>query len=133
MRLTEPVDFDSSDGHSVDLIFGLMVRRESRKRKISPTSNMLTSLLRDEALCARLRAATIQPPSERSACSQGSSSQWSNSRAHNRADRARRKPTIIVSGLSGSGKSVALHALEDLGYYCIDNMPAGLLRHCWMK
>ena len=35
---------------------------------------------------------------------------------------------IIVSGLSGSGKSVALHALEDLGYYCIDNMPVGLLR-----
>ena len=35
---------------------------------------------------------------------------------------------IIISGLSGSGKSIALHALEDLGYYCIDNMPAGLLR-----
>jgi UPF0042 nucleotide-binding protein len=35
---------------------------------------------------------------------------------------------IIVSGLSGSGKSVALHALEDLGYYCIDNMPAALLQ-----
>lgn len=35
---------------------------------------------------------------------------------------------IIVSGLSGSGKSVALHALEDLGYYCIDNMPAALLK-----
>lgn len=35
---------------------------------------------------------------------------------------------IIVSGLSGSGKSVALHVLEDLGYYCIDNMPAALLR-----
>lgn len=34
---------------------------------------------------------------------------------------------IIVSGLSGSGKSIALHALEDLGYYCIDNMPAALL------
>jgi UPF0042 nucleotide-binding protein len=34
---------------------------------------------------------------------------------------------IIVSGLSGSGKSVALHVLEDLGYYCIDNLPAGLL------
>lgn len=34
---------------------------------------------------------------------------------------------IIVSGLSGSGKSVALHALEDLGYYCIDNLPAALL------
>jgi len=35
---------------------------------------------------------------------------------------------IIVSGLSGSGKSVALNALEDLGFYCIDNIPAGLLR-----
>ena len=34
---------------------------------------------------------------------------------------------IVVSGLSGSGKSVALHVLEDLGYYCIDNLPAGLL------
>jgi len=34
---------------------------------------------------------------------------------------------IIVSGLSGSGKSVALHVLEDLGYYCIDNIPAALL------
>jgi RNase adapter protein RapZ len=34
---------------------------------------------------------------------------------------------IIVSGLSGSGKSVALHALEDIGFYCIDNVPAPLL------
>ena len=34
---------------------------------------------------------------------------------------------IVVSGLSGSGKSVALHVLEDLGYYCIDNLPASLL------
>ncbi|GMR16992.1 MAG: RNase adapter RapZ [Gammaproteobacteria bacterium] len=35
---------------------------------------------------------------------------------------------IVVSGLSGSGKSVALHVLEDLGYYCIDNLPAALLK-----
>lgn len=35
---------------------------------------------------------------------------------------------ILVSGLSGSGKSVGLHVLEDLGYYCIDNMPAALLK-----
>ena len=34
---------------------------------------------------------------------------------------------ILVSGLSGSGKSVALHMLEDLGYYCVDNIPAALL------
>lgn len=33
----------------------------------------------------------------------------------------------IVTGLSGSGKSVALHTLEDEGYYCIDNLPANLL------
>jgi UPF0042 nucleotide-binding protein len=35
---------------------------------------------------------------------------------------------IVISGLSGSGKSVALHVLEDLGFYCIDNIPAPLLR-----
>jgi UPF0042 nucleotide-binding protein len=35
---------------------------------------------------------------------------------------------VIVSGLSGSGKSIALHMLEDLDYYCVDNLPAGLLR-----
>ena len=34
---------------------------------------------------------------------------------------------IIVSGLSGSGKSVALAMLEDLDFYCVDNIPAGLL------
>lgn len=34
---------------------------------------------------------------------------------------------IIVSGLSGSGKSVALHVLEDLGYYSVDNIPVALL------
>lgn len=34
---------------------------------------------------------------------------------------------IIVTGLSGSGKSIALRALEDSGYYCIDNLPATML------
>lgn len=34
---------------------------------------------------------------------------------------------FIVSGLSGSGKTIALQALEDLGMYCIDNLPAALL------
>ena len=34
---------------------------------------------------------------------------------------------ILVSGLSGSGKSIALHVLEDAGYYCVDNLPATLL------
>lgn len=36
---------------------------------------------------------------------------------------------LIVSGLSGSGKTIALQALEDIGFYCIDNLPAALLPH----
>lgn len=39
---------------------------------------------------------------------------------------------IIVSGLSGAGKSVALDTMEDLGYYCIDNLPLFLLRELAM-
>lgn len=35
---------------------------------------------------------------------------------------------VILSGLSGSGKSVALHTLEDIGFYCIDNLPLFLLK-----
>ncbi len=34
---------------------------------------------------------------------------------------------VVISGRSGSGKSSALHVLEDLGFYCIDNLPIGLL------
>jgi len=34
---------------------------------------------------------------------------------------------VIVSGLSGAGKSEAIHALEDLGYFCVDNLPPSLL------
>ncbi len=35
---------------------------------------------------------------------------------------------VIITGLSGSGKSIALKVLEDSGYYCVDNLPAQLLR-----
>ena len=34
---------------------------------------------------------------------------------------------LIVTGLSGAGKSMAVNALEDIGFFCIDNIPAGLL------
>src|SRR5690606_40380981 len=34
---------------------------------------------------------------------------------------------VIVTGMSGSGKSVALKTFEDLGFYCVDNLPAELL------
>lgn len=34
---------------------------------------------------------------------------------------------ILITGLSGSGRTIALHTLEDLGYYCVDNLPLALL------
>ena len=34
---------------------------------------------------------------------------------------------LIISGLSGAGKTIALHALEDADFYCVDNLPAGIL------
>jgi RNase adapter protein RapZ len=34
---------------------------------------------------------------------------------------------VLITGMSGSGKSVALHALEDAGFYCVDNLPPALL------
>ncbi len=36
---------------------------------------------------------------------------------------------VIISGLSGSGKSIALDTLEDCGYYCVDNLPVALLQN----
>src|SRR5205823_1476177 len=36
-------------------------------------------------------------------------------------------PFIVLTGLSGSGKSQAIRALEDLGYFCVDNLPTTLI------
>ena len=43
-------------------------------------------------------------------------------------ERQQRDEVILITGISGSGKSVALHALEDAGYFCVDNLPPELLR-----
>ena len=40
---------------------------------------------------------------------------------------ARSTPFVVVTGLSGAGKSHALRALEDLGYFCVDNLPLALI------
>ncbi|NDY92267.1 RNase adapter RapZ [Ideonella livida] len=40
----------------------------------------------------------------------------------------RQRAVVLVTGISGSGKSVALHALEDAGFFCVDNLPPELLR-----
>jgi PTS system nitrogen regulatory IIA component len=57
IKLSEPVDFDASDGESVDLVFGLMVPEE-----LGPTNldeiNLITQLLSNDALIAKLRSAT---------------------------------------------------------------------------
>jgi UPF0042 nucleotide-binding protein len=42
--------------------------------------------------------------------------------------RPKGRELVLISGISGSGKSVALHALEDVGYFCVDNLPPELLR-----
>ena len=52
-----------------------------------------------------------------------------------RRTRRRRPPTrrarganfLVITGMSGAGKSHAIRALEDLGYYCVDNLPTPLI------
>lgn len=41
---------------------------------------------------------------------------------------ADRREVVLITGISGSGKSVALHALEDAGFFCVDNLPPEMLR-----
>jgi UPF0042 nucleotide-binding protein len=48
--------------------------------------------------------------------------------AANREAPLRSREVVLVTGISGSGKSVALHALEDAGYFCVDNLPPEMLR-----
>jgi len=43
-------------------------------------------------------------------------------------DSGAKRELVLVTGISGSGKSVALHALEDAGFFCVDNLPPELLR-----
>ena len=43
-------------------------------------------------------------------------------------DTSEMREVVLVTGISGSGKSVALHALEDAGFFCVDNLPPELLR-----
>ncbi|HSO31472.1 MAG TPA: RNase adapter RapZ [Labilithrix sp.] len=43
-----------------------------------------------------------------------------------RAAEARKPMVVVVTGLSGAGRTTALHALEDLGFFCIDNLPTAL-------
>src|SRR5437868_14164046 len=44
-----------------------------------------------------------------------------------KSDRRRVGELVIITGMSGSGKASVLKAFEDLGYYCVDNLPVGLI------
>jgi UPF0042 nucleotide-binding protein len=46
--------------------------------------------------------------------------------SNTRAGEARKPMVVIVTGLSGAGRTTAIHALEDLGFFCIDNLPTAL-------
>jgi len=47
--------------------------------------------------------------------------------SYGQSDIGRLVQTVVITGMSGSGKSTALKAFEDLGYYCVDNLPIALL------
>ena len=49
-------------------------------------------------------------------------------RGNRRSAKVSNMQLVLISGLSGSGKSIALNVLEDSGYYCVDNLPAQLLQ-----
>ena len=51
----------------------------------------------------------------------------SGSKGTQRYKRAAGQPFIVLTGLSGSGKSQAIRAVEDLGYFCVDNLPTTLI------
>src|SRR5438105_1814482 len=48
-------------------------------------------------------------------------------RSRNPHDTHPRGELVIITGMSGSGKASVLKAFEDLGYYCVDNLPVGLI------
>ena len=40
---------------------------------------------------------------------------------------------VIITGMSGAGKTVAIQSFEDMGYFCIDNMPPRLIPKFWER
>src|SRR3989337_1397804 len=48
--------------------------------------------------------------------------------SHNGSPRSHIEDLVIISGLSGAGKSSAMNVFEDAGYFCVDNLPAEMIR-----
>jgi RNase adapter protein RapZ len=68
------------------------------------------------------------PPPRADASASATTAAATSATATTIATTAALREVVLVTGISGSGKSVALHALEDAGFFCIDNLPPELLR-----
>ena len=47
--------------------------------------------------------------------------------SNNKAEQDRMPDIVIVTGMSGAGRTEAMHVFEDLGYFCVDNLPSSLI------
>jgi|GEM_PF-1826 len=110
VQLETPIAFDAIDNQPVDLLFALLVPADQTKTHLH-TLSLVAKRLADKTICRRLRAAQSDEDGF-DICS---------------PEEKRYMVLMIVSGRSGSGKSVALRALEDMGFYCVDNLPVVLL------
>nr|BFE91416.1 hypothetical protein GCM10020185_19520 [Pseudomonas brassicacearum subsp. brassicacearum] len=113
LHLETAIDFDAIDGAPVDLLFVLLVPEAATDAHLELLRQIASMLDRKEVReknCAAHRVTKL--------CTRLS---WTSRTV------IKKMRMIIVSGRSGSGKSTALNVLEDSGYYCIDNLPAGLL------
>ena len=102
---------------------------------VGPDADRRRSHARAAVATARMTAGLRRPIPKRSPfemteepCRQQSPGGWLPTRGGIAARaRARHARFIVLTGLSGSGKSQAIRALEDLGYFCVDNIPTTLI------
>ena len=128
VQLETPIAFDAIDNQPVDLLFALLVPADQTKTHLH-TLSLVAKRLADKAICRRLRAAQSDEELYEIITEAGSSDD-AKRQSHlilYRTEEKRYMVLMIVSGRSGSGKSVALRALEDMGFYCVDNLPVVLL------
>ena len=128
VQLETPIAFDAIDNQPVDLLFALLVPADQTKTHLH-TLSLVAKRLADKTICRRLRAAVSDEELYEIITEAGSSDDaYRESRLNlYRTEEKRYMVLMIVSGRSGSGKSVALRALEDMGFYCVDNLPVVLL------
>ena len=119
-------------------------RRRSRSpaKRASPRSRACSAASACRRPASPMRRRCSQRQRRRAAARRGSRDERPGAARHSGATAASEQPAapaqrrrapprrevVLVTGISGSGKSVALHALEDAGFFCVDNLPPELLR-----